>query len=206
MEHTNDARRTGMYKRIIIGYDGSDGANDALALGRRMAEFENAAIRVVYVYPYESVGRAANGEYDRTVRLDADVEMAGARLALGDRPGTEFDLIPGVSPPRELHRIAEEWDADLIVVGSSGRAGHGRIAIGRVGEQTLHGSACPVLVAPRGYADVEAKLARIAVAFNGAEESRPALDEAAAFADAAEAELLIVDVVDIGHGLLATTA
>jgi nucleotide-binding universal stress UspA family protein len=193
-----------MYKRIMIGYDGSDGANDALVLGRKMAEFEDAAIRVVYVYPYEPIGRAANGEYDRLVRFDADAEIAGARRELGDRPDTEFLLVPGLSPPRELHRIAEEWHADLIVVGSSERAGHGHIAIGRVGERTLQGSACPVLVAPWGYREVAARFRRIGVGFNGSGESHAALDEAAAIADAADAELLIVDVVDVGEGLVAT--
>jgi nucleotide-binding universal stress UspA family protein len=193
-----------MYKRIIIGYDGSDGARDALAMGCKMAEFEHAAIRVVYVYPYGPMGRAANGEYNRLVLFDADADIAGAREALGDRPDTEFLLVPGFSPPRELHRIAEEWPADLIAVGSSERAGRGHIAVGRVGEQALHGSACPVLVAPRGYRDVAAKLGRVGVAFNGSEESRRALEEAVAIADAAGAELLIFDVVDIGHGYRAT--
>jgi nucleotide-binding universal stress UspA family protein len=117
-----------MYKRIIIGYNGSDSAHDALAMGRKMADFENAAIRL--------------------------------------------------SPAHDLLRSADAWHADLIVVGSSDRAGHGHIAIGRAGEQTPHGSACPVLVAPWGYRDVEAKLGRVAVADNGSEESHPALHEA----------------------------
>lgn len=43
-------------------------------------------------------------------------------------------------------RIAEDLDVDLIVVGSHGRSGFGRIFLGSVSEHVVRHAPCPVLV------------------------------------------------------------
>ena len=47
-------------------------------------------------------------------------------------------------PEREVHRIAEESDVDLIVVGSHGRHGLALI-LGSTSTSILHGAKCDVL-------------------------------------------------------------
>jgi nucleotide-binding universal stress UspA family protein len=50
---------------------------------------------------------------------------------------------------REVVREAEEWPADLIVLGTHGRSGFSRLALGSTAAATLRGAACNVLVVPR---------------------------------------------------------
>jgi nucleotide-binding universal stress UspA family protein len=50
---------------------------------------------------------------------------------------------------REAVREAEEWPADLIVLGTHGRSGFSRLALGSTAAATLRGAGCNVLVVPR---------------------------------------------------------
>jgi nucleotide-binding universal stress UspA family protein len=50
---------------------------------------------------------------------------------------------------REVVREAEEWGADLIVLGTHGRSGFSRLALGSTAAATLRGATCNVLVVPR---------------------------------------------------------
>ncbi|HSU16446.1 universal stress protein [Longimicrobium sp.] len=51
--------------------------------------------------------------------------------------------------PREVVREAEEWPADLLVLGTHGRSGFSRLALGSTAAATLRGAGCNVLVVPR---------------------------------------------------------
>ncbi len=48
-------------------------------------------------------------------------------------------------PVAEIVRVAEESRADLIVMGTHGRTGFGRLLMGSVAERTLRKAPCPVL-------------------------------------------------------------
>jgi nucleotide-binding universal stress UspA family protein len=47
---------------------------------------------------------------------------------------------------KRIIAVAEGWDADLIVIGDTGRTGIKRIALGSVAETVVKGSSIPVLV------------------------------------------------------------
>ena len=80
-----------------------------------------------------------------------------------------------------IHRLADELDAALVVAGSSHRGHAGRVLAGDTSMRILHGSRVALAVAPRGHA-VPARLARIAVAYDGSTESREALAAAVGLA------------------------
>lgn len=70
---------------------------------------------------------------------------------LGDRltgQGAEISqlLIDGFADDALVHTAAE-LHADLVVTGSHGRRGVGRVLLGSVAERVVRGAACPVLVA-----------------------------------------------------------
>jgi nucleotide-binding universal stress UspA family protein len=99
-------------------------------------------------------------------------------------------VVGDTSPARALHRMAERERADVLVVGSAHRGAVGRVLGGDVALGSLHGSPCPVAVAPRGMADRDATpLSRIGVGFDGTPESREALALAVALAKSAHARL-----------------
>jgi len=103
----------------------------------------------------------------------------------------------GDGPPAEvLKEVAEAEQVDAIVLGSSHRGPVGRVLIGSVADELLHGAPCPVVVAPRGYAsEPHEGLRRIGVAFDGTPEAKAALREAEALAAPARAEIEVLTVV-----------
>jgi hypothetical protein len=60
----------------------------------------------------------------------------------------ECRRLRSTSAPRALQTEAELADAGLLAVGSSRRAGVGRVLAGSTAERLMHGSPCPVGVAP----------------------------------------------------------
>ena len=56
-------------------------------------------------------------------------------------------------------REAEEWGAGLIVLGTHGRSGFSRLALGSTAAATLRGAGCNVLVVPRASAREEVEKA-----------------------------------------------
>jgi nucleotide-binding universal stress UspA family protein len=67
--------------------------------------------------------------------------------AMCERNGVacEVEVVQGGVAKRIVH-VAEEWKADIIVIGDTGRTGLKRIALGSVAETVVKGSPIPVLV------------------------------------------------------------
>jgi nucleotide-binding universal stress UspA family protein len=189
-----DARVPGV-KRILVGFDGSEGGRDALALARTLAVAVEAEVLVVSVIPYGPfpVGFVPlQGEAAR----DAEPLMEEARDVLA---GLDFkaQAYGGGSAAWVMSDYAERGEADLIVVGSPHRGAVGRVFVGSVANSLLHGAACPVAVAPRGYGqqrrDLPPRL--IGVAYDGTPESKVALRHAEALALELRAVLRLLTVV-----------
>jgi nucleotide-binding universal stress UspA family protein len=183
-----------MFKTIIVGVDGREGGQDALALAASLQRVFASDLVAVHAFPLDYYrGRGADVAYekilnDRAQRLARDeVERSGVSAS-------PFAVADG-SPGRALHRAATARDAELIVVGSAHRGRVGRVLAGDVTAGTLHGAPCPVLVAPRGHGEHGGELRTIGVGFDGSPESRAALELAHQLATAVGARLRVIDVV-----------
>jgi nucleotide-binding universal stress UspA family protein len=179
-----------MYRKIVVGHDLHDGGSDALALGRLVAGAGAAKLIVAGVFPVGALPRGFEARWrDEEERVAAEIQ------SIADEAGAEPEAFPSSSPARGLHELAEEIDADLIVVGSSRHSKAGQILAGNVGAQLLHGSPCAVAVAPRDYRDhVPAALGAVTVGFDGSHESELALRAGVALARASGAVLRLVAV------------
>src|SRR5262249_29221346 len=82
------------------------------------------------------------------------------------------------SPSWELYSKAEDWKADLIVVGSHGRTALGRLFLGSISQWLLNEARCSVRVA-RGKLDEPDFPARILLALDGTHSAENALVEIA---------------------------
>jgi nucleotide-binding universal stress UspA family protein len=180
-------------RRLLVGFDGSDGALDAVALCAAIAP-PDAYVLAVEVLPLPGAPSGAyrllNGaEYSPPEQYFEPVPAA--------LPGREVETMSfiGSSPARTFESLTASVGLDLIVVGSPRHGTVGRALAGSVCQTLLHGAPVPVLTAPHGYADhpVEA-LGTIAVAYDGGEESQAALAHAAAMAQAAGAGLDVLTV------------
>lgn len=184
----------GPYRRILVGYDGSEQSQDALELGRLIATGSDGELIAVAVLDYDPLPIAV-GAYERAVTEDSERIFAGLAEKLeGLRLRT--DAIGGASAPAALNQVAEREDADLIVLGSSHRGTIGQILPGSTGERLLQGAPCAVTIAPLGYATREhLGVGIVGVGYDGTEEARSALRAAATLAGQVDAELRVIAVV-----------
>jgi nucleotide-binding universal stress UspA family protein len=128
------------------------------------------------------------------VRVEARADSpAGGDLSTQAASDPGIEVHAGDSPARGLHELADSRGAAMVVVGSSHRAGLGRIFPGTVATRLLQGGPCPVAIAPRGYADDSPGEPRvIGVAFDASPESREALDFAATLGGRVAAALRVI--------------
>jgi nucleotide-binding universal stress UspA family protein len=103
------------------------------------------------------------------------------------------------SPGRGLHRIADELDADLIVIGSPHRGPLGRVVAGDSARAVIQGAARPVLVARQSAATPFAGQT-VGVGYDGSPESRAALAWAGRFALAVGATVHVVCAAESPQG------
>lgn len=135
---------------VVVGVDGSDGAARALQRAIDETALRGGSLVAVHALsPWSevlfSLTREAFDEWQRTVTRVFEDEWC-APLAKAEVSSTT--RVVEDTPARALIRVAAEYVADTIVVGSHG---HGLIADGSLGSvphQLLQHSHVPVLVMP----------------------------------------------------------
>ena len=193
-----------MFSKVIVGYDGSEQARDALALGIELKDATGAELVLARIVVWEpivagpglglGVPTAPRPGEPGLLSKEALAGLAEPAQAARATPAAEVST----SAARGLGEIAERSGADMIVVGSSHRGPVGRVLMGSVGERLLHGSRCAIAIAPAGYADRDARSIRtVGVGFDGDEESTRALGVAAMVAEEAGA---VLDIVAVAPG------
>jgi nucleotide-binding universal stress UspA family protein len=159
-----------------------DAAPIALALS--LARLGDAPLALATVLPREAPARFPTPEYARAIREQTGEQLVAVARGLGECDGLTTHVVEG-SPAGGLHELAEELVAAAVVVGSTHRGAVGRLLVGDVGAGLMHGTGCPVVVAPRGYEDGGHAPHKIGVAYDGTPESRVALDAAVGLAQRA---------------------
>lgn len=166
-----------MFRSILVGYDGSRHARDALALARVLAA-PDSELTLCCVHPFQPVAAA-------TVTA---AEAAGA--------ATRSIAVAAASAASGLHAVAEDEGSDLLVVGSTQRSAAGRLLLGSTTTQALNAPPCAVAVATAGLAEVPPRLRRITAGFDGGREAVAALHAAADLARGHGAQLRVLTVVE----------
>src|SRR3954452_7393773 len=151
---------------IVVGVEGSERSDDALALARLLARLAEGELLLVNAYPHdEAQGGVPNPEYEAYVRTESAALLQ--RYVGGPADVAVRTLsVPSLSPARALHEAAERNGAAALVVGPTHRASAGRVSTGSVADRLLAGAPCPVASAPAGYAASQPRrVGRVGVAF-----------------------------------------
>jgi nucleotide-binding universal stress UspA family protein len=110
-----------MLKTIVVGYDHTDPSKRALERAAELAKAFDARIIVTSVAPllHSSPRAAASGPADPVDSLSHhEEELREAQRAL-DEEGISAELVPAIGEPAAaIVRLADERDADLVVVGT----------------------------------------------------------------------------------------
>jgi nucleotide-binding universal stress UspA family protein len=180
---------------VVVGYDGSPQAADALAFGRALARAAGDPLMLAGAYGPDDVARPEALDARRVAVLERLTEAADS-LPQEGLPAVELRAAPGSSAAAALHGLAEAEHPRVVVLGSCHRGPIGRILIGSVAERLLNGAPCPVVVVPRGLADTDGiGLQTVCVGFDGSPEAWTALQRAAQVAEVAGARLRVITAV-----------
>ncbi len=178
--------------KIIVGFDASDGARDAVAFGQQLAEATGRTLALVCVRPPHVPDWAEGGaQREDELAKQAQATLQSAPVA----PAVERQAVCGDSVAGALRGVAESEEATVVVVGCPTRTQTGRIEAGTIAQRLLHGSPCAVALAPRGYATHHPEVFdRIVVGYTDSEEARAAVRTAASLGRACDAVVRVVSV------------
>jgi nucleotide-binding universal stress UspA family protein len=181
-------------RHVLVGYDGSDGADDAVALARTLCGGTDARFLLVKVLPFPGPPPVAGELLGYQEATEWKAFFSGAERALAGHQ-VEHQVYVGGSAGKVLNDIAETEAIDLAIVGSPHRGPIGRVILGSVAEGLLHGASVAVVAAPHGYRErVHDGFDRIVVGYDGSAEAEIALQRGAALAARDELQLHIVSV------------
>ena len=143
-----------MYSRIVVGTDGTDRSLIAVDHAARLAAAFSAELHVVAAAsPSDAVGRETSTMAALVSLLSDDSAKTAAKIGhdASKRHGVRVVEHPLVGEPATvLMAIADEVDADLIVVGNKGMSGQVRKFTGSVPSRLAHHSHRPVLIVHAG--------------------------------------------------------
>jgi len=136
-------------KAILVPTDFSERSDAALRYATELALAMGARLYLVHVPG--KVGEHVEvsfpfGRFDTSARERLDVLLTADEI---DRLRPEYVLRVG-APAEEIVRYAEVCEADLIVMGTHGRAGIAHALMGSVAEQVVRTAPCPVLLVRAG--------------------------------------------------------
>ncbi|MCR9277420.1 MAG: universal stress protein [Pseudomonadaceae bacterium] len=142
------------YDRLLLAVDLTEESNVVSSKASELADLFSSELHIVHVLEPISLAYGGDVPMDLSSVQEQIHEQAQAHLTdLGAALGVPKDrqhLIFG-RPENEIHRTAESIEADLIVVGSHGRAGLA-LLLGSTANGVLHGATIDVLAVHVGSA------------------------------------------------------
>jgi nucleotide-binding universal stress UspA family protein len=195
-------------RRILCPTDFSDFSRRALDHAVVIAKWYESTITLLHVCSAVPAAAYAPGggvvpspvltAEDRQALLEAMRQFAMGEV--GGDVGIELDIAEDATAAGILAKAAQ-MRADLLVMGTHGRAGFERLVLGSVTEKVLRKATCPVLTVPRGVADAvplpSVLFKRIICAVDFSDCSMHGLNYAMSIAQAAEAHLTVMHVIEL---------
>ena len=180
-----------MASRVVIGYDGSEASEDAVAFGLTWSRSTGDVPIIATVYPGEhalGVGRV-DAEWASYIREQAEINQDNARAMVGD--AALYRNVASTSAAHGLADLAEDVEAVMVIVGTTQETGLTRGLLGSSAERLLHGTTAPVTVVPRWRQSAPDRISRIGVAYIDTRDAREALRKAVQVALRIQARLTL---------------
>jgi nucleotide-binding universal stress UspA family protein len=143
-----------MFTRIVVGTDGSETATEAVRQAADLAGKVGAVLTIVSAF--EPVPQSRLREERQQIpedvahtigpREDVDSTLAAAAKMVEDT-GVKAETFARQGDPADaILDVAEEQNADLIMVGNKGMTGAKRFLLGSVPNKVSHHAPCSVLI------------------------------------------------------------
>lgn len=126
--------------KILVGYDGSNSAKDALVLAKKHAAAFGAEVIIVTSLTGGSVTHAVEVEH-------ATEDLEAAKKMIEDDTVTCQTklLVRGMTPGEDLVDFAAEQKVDEIVIGIKRRSKVGKLLFGSNAQYVIIKAPCPVV-------------------------------------------------------------
>ena len=125
---------------ILVGYDGSNEAKDALKLAKNYAKAFNATVDVI-----TSMFEANNDQYEEVRQAEFGLDYAKTLLEEDNIHCETYLLIRGLSPGEELVQFAEDNQTNEIIVGVRRRSKVSKLIMGSTAQYVILNAPCPVV-------------------------------------------------------------
>ena len=160
-ENTSQSGKSKRVPAVVVGVDGSAGANEALRWALGEGRLRKSPVRAVHAWTFGYTGGSVEGypywggylgAYSSLGVDLSDLHRAAEDLleralaAVGDEirdVEIERQVVQGTAAEVLLSAAAP---GDLLVVGSRGHGGFASLLLGSVSQQCVHHAACPVVV------------------------------------------------------------
>jgi nucleotide-binding universal stress UspA family protein len=143
-----------MFDRIVVGTDGSDTATQAVKTAVELAKISNAKLEIVSAYEPVPQSRlrdeqeGISGDVSHAINPREDVQFVlDKAAAVAKNAQVEVVTHPREGDPADaILDVAEENDADLVLVGNKGMTGARRFLLGSVPNKISHHAPCDVWI------------------------------------------------------------
>jgi nucleotide-binding universal stress UspA family protein len=186
-----------VFRRILLVTDFSDYSIKAAPFARLLAEYYGAEIVVAHVItPEPQPGAASPTEAETKAARNAAEARLRSFVADNSLGESAHKFVVSEGPVWEaLAGVVEGNQIDLIVLGTHGRSGVGKLLLGSVAQRIFSLAPCPVLsVSPRVVKawDAGRSLRKILYATDFSDDSLKALPYALSLAKVGHADLLLL--------------
>ena len=137
-----------MFKKILVAYDGSEGAKFALAKAGKIAEVGKAEIHVLTVgrIPEHAgtAGKARKAKEQAKAFYSKIIDEVSALLKTqGLKASTRLEF---GKPGDVILRVAEELEVDLLIIGTKGQSALSERLLGTTVDKVVERAHCSVLL------------------------------------------------------------
>ena len=125
---------------ILVGYDGSNSAKDALALAKKHAAAFDAKVIIV--------ASLTGGSVTHAVEVEHTTENLELAKKMFDEDGIQCEtklLVRGMTPGEDIVDYAKEKAIDEIIIGIKRRSKVGKLLFGSNAQYIIIKAPCPVV-------------------------------------------------------------
>ncbi len=126
--------------KILVGYDGTNSAKEALNLAKSHAKMFGASVDVV-----TSMQKGTEQQREEIEQAERGLEYAKSLFEDSDITCNTHLLIRGLSAGEDLVEFAAEIQADEIIVGVKRRSKVGKLLMGSTAQFVILQAGCPVV-------------------------------------------------------------
>ncbi len=146
------------FETILVPVDFSDHSREALDTAIQITHLFGSTIHLLHCYHIQTAGISPYGivlpeGYYAEIRDAAEKQLNDWHEMLSTEEIQSKSILSADSPSLAINLAAEEFEADLIVMGTRGLSGLKHAVLGSVAERVVRLAPCPVLTVKHPEAD-----------------------------------------------------